>query len=743
MYALQKVQIRNTMPLEEAEKHYTSITKKKPRKVRETDNFYQFRYLPPTKFEKRSFRTKVVNDDINLIFGKLKQEHQKLEGKGLFDYFTKGYDYVKNTTFGQSIKNAMSINDFSVKTKANLEKFGDYPINYMQIRRVPISSTLDLVLQGVSLGEWERLKKKYGFDNFFHLSMVVGLRGAKDITLNTGKKMKVAKQLAIEKLEVVSVNENVIAGEGMQTQDVPLAGKSFTINDMFRKARDRVGDATFFAYSALGKNNCQDFIALLLDVEGLYRAEEKAFVYQNISELVAELPAFTKGFAQTVTDLGALVNKATGIGGASPNEQKRGGLPEDEPEPVAARAEAVSRDQLEEILADIILATDEIVPFSPEFLDMLGNTIGDFTDAEIRELIDGFREQLTQLQGGSAPDEDYELLDDDANLPLEEEEDRALVELLINIREQLQRMVDMGVYTPEDFAEQLQILQDIIQEETTYEGLRDVLEQFEIDIEFEMARWEEEEIEAENDPEEDEPMEFESGSESEIGDGKPITLDSLYGGAEPIVIPRKDFIKEHKHLIGMLKETCKEGKDQAKELKEIGGNKASGFIRAVLAKKNEEAEGFEAYNAEGFNVGKLSKITKDVTRRNVPRMEPELQPVDPQGLVRDGVYARTAKNKREGHVYKDTPANRRLGRVGQMKPRFKNLKGTYEVPEVTLQHLANQYYHTEGLANRRKIKQQALTAGFDEADFNRALITERKRVQRARDVEQGVVRQYR
>jgi hypothetical protein len=687
MYALQKVQIRNTMPLEEAEKHYTSITKKKPRKVRETDNFYQFRYLPPTKFQKRSFRTKVVNDDIHLIFGKLKDEHQKLEGKGLFDYFTKGYDYVTNTTFGQSIKNAISINDFSVKTKANLDKFGDYTINYIQIRRVPVSSTLELVLQGVSGGEWERLKKKYGFDSFFHLSMVVGLRGAKDITLNTGKKLKVAKQLAIEKLEVVSVNENVIAGEGMQTQDVPLAGKSFTINDMFRKARDKVGDATFFAYSALGKNNCQDFIALLLDVEGLYRAEEKAFVYQNISQLVEELPAFTKGFAQTVTDLGALVNKATGIGGSKTH-----------------------RELLEDQLIRLIQRASDANLIDTEMINDFADEIDSFTIADLQEFIVVLQDMIEESmqgqgkRGGSAPEEDYEL-DDDENLPLEEHEDAAIVELMDNIREQLQHMVVMGVYTPEDFADQLQILQNIIQEETTYVGLRDVLEQFESDINFEMARWEEVEIEAENDPEEDEPMEFESGSESELGDGKPITLDRL---------------------------------------KEIGGNKASGFIRAVLANKNEEnPQGFEAYNTEGFNVGKLSKITKDATRRNVPRMERELQPVDPQGLVRDGVYARTAKNKREGHVYKDTPANRRLGRVGQMKPRFKNLKGTYEIPEVTLQHLANQYYHTEGLVNRRKIKQQAMDAGFDEADFNRALITERKRVQRARDVEQGVVRQHR
>jgi CRISPR/Cas system-associated protein Cas7 (RAMP superfamily) len=62
-YALQKVEIRNNIPLDEAEKHYKKITKRKPRKVRESTNFYQFRFLPPTKFESRSFRTNNCSTD--------------------------------------------------------------------------------------------------------------------------------------------------------------------------------------------------------------------------------------------------------------------------------------------------------------------------------------------------------------------------------------------------------------------------------------------------------------------------------------------------------------------------------------------------------------------------------------------------------------------------------------------------------------------------------------------------------
>ena len=252
-YALQKVQIRNTIPLEEAEKKYKDITKRKPRKVRETKNFYQFRFLPPTKFEPKSFRTKVVNKDIRLLFGKLKEEFGQLEGSGLFDYFKKGYDYVSNkaTSAFDYIKDAVRINDYSDKTKNILAQYGEYPIIRLLLRRVPIAFALNLALQGISAGEWERLKEKYGFDKFYHLSMVVSLKGAKEIVLRNGKKLKQNKQLSIEKVEVVSVKDEVSGTEGMELQNVIIPkDKVFTINDMFKKAREKVGDAKFF--SSLG-----------------------------------------------------------------------------------------------------------------------------------------------------------------------------------------------------------------------------------------------------------------------------------------------------------------------------------------------------------------------------------------------------------------------------------------------------------------------------------------------------------
>ena len=317
-YALQNVMVKNSVPLAEAEKHYKSITKKKPRKVRETEGWWRFRYMPPTRFEKDSFRTKVVNDDIHLTFGKLKKEHERLEGRGLFDYFTKAYDYVANKARSvfDYVKDAVSITNFSQKTLNLLEVYGDNTIVKMVIRRVPLNFGIDLALQGVSAGKWEQLKEKYGFDKFFHLSLIVYLKGANEITLNTGKKRRVPKVLQVEKLEVVSVNENVGFVEGQEELDVPLTGKPFTLRQMLQNTRDRMGDTRFFSYSALGDNNCQNFVKELLLSQGLYRKPEADFTFQDLSELVKELPESTKTISQGITHIGALANKYFGIGGA-------------------------------------------------------------------------------------------------------------------------------------------------------------------------------------------------------------------------------------------------------------------------------------------------------------------------------------------------------------------------------------------------------------------------------------------
>lgn len=72
-YPLHAVIFKKPYDLETAKKEAKKfINDDKKKFYRETETSYRFRAIPKTKFEKKSFRTKKINSNISLIFGKLK-----------------------------------------------------------------------------------------------------------------------------------------------------------------------------------------------------------------------------------------------------------------------------------------------------------------------------------------------------------------------------------------------------------------------------------------------------------------------------------------------------------------------------------------------------------------------------------------------------------------------------------------------------------------------------------------------
>ena len=77
------------------------------------------------------------------------------------------------------------LDSYNNKTRKNLEKYGNIPISSIDVMREPISSYINTFLNGITFGGWDDAKKKVGYDDMFHLGMVV--------TLDTGVKIKVEK----------------------------------------------------------------------------------------------------------------------------------------------------------------------------------------------------------------------------------------------------------------------------------------------------------------------------------------------------------------------------------------------------------------------------------------------------------------------------------------------------------------------------------------------------------------------
>jgi hypothetical protein len=291
-YGLHAVIIKKPYDLEEAKKKAQEFIKDKKKKYyRETSSSYRFRNIPKQKFISKTFRTKKINKEISLIFGELKPEHSHLSGSGIFDFFKKGVEKVKEFF-------SPRLDGYSNTSKKTLEQYGNLPIKSLTIYRTPISSLIDKALNLISFGKFGDLKKQYGFDKLFHLALVA----------NVGN-----KNIIIEKNEVVNISTEYKTSKDTETFTIDIKGQTFTVNEMLDKARKNVGDKTFFDYDAF-KNNCQFFIRYCLEAIGLYTEPAKNFLFQDVEGIYKGLPSYVSKIAKVTTRTGAVVSKILGKG---------------------------------------------------------------------------------------------------------------------------------------------------------------------------------------------------------------------------------------------------------------------------------------------------------------------------------------------------------------------------------------------------------------------------------------------
>jgi hypothetical protein len=325
-WSIHSILINKRIPFEEAEKKALSITNKKkiksrqvaassgaalvPRRGTQTKNFYRFRAVPKTHFSE--FRSKKINKDIRIVFGKLKPEYQKLEGSGILDDLVKSSKKLAKQVIetGKSAVAKVSeivgpsskYNNISTKT---LNTYGDKIIKSMKVVRTPINSLISSALNLLTFGKMEELKKKYHYDKLFHLSILCEIDD---------------KLIFVEKNEVVNISPNFKITDQSQSLDVPL-NKSISLFQLVENTKTKMGD-NFFIYDAF-KNNCQDFIINVLDANGLLNENLREFIKQPMEDLVKELPSNLPKVARAITNVGAILSRLRGDGGQSP-PSKRG-----------------------------------------------------------------------------------------------------------------------------------------------------------------------------------------------------------------------------------------------------------------------------------------------------------------------------------------------------------------------------------------------------------------------------------
>lgn len=214
----------------------------------------------------------------------LSNSKQELEGEGLLDIFRKPKKEYLNST------------------KRMIKKYGNYNVISFQIKRAPIMKILNKVLDVVTFGQWNTAKKKYNFDELYHLGVVLKL----DLGNNS------YKSLIVEKNETITISDKVKIESNAEMFDVPIL-HPITLNTMLENTRKYTGDDDYYLYDAF-KRNCQLFIYNMMKANDLGNQQAYDFVLQDTDQLLKELPGYTSGLMNKVTDLAASTKQTLGMG---------------------------------------------------------------------------------------------------------------------------------------------------------------------------------------------------------------------------------------------------------------------------------------------------------------------------------------------------------------------------------------------------------------------------------------------
>ena len=199
-------------------------------------------------------------------------------------------------------------NKYTTATQNWINKNKNNTVRTLTIRRAPIAKGLTLAFDLITAGKWSPGVKAAGYDNMYHLSMV--------ITNQDGKPSQLEKLANLNYTDTVTEQPDTV----YRNISVP---SGIIIGEMLAKTHAAMGDDKYFKYDAFSYN-CQNFIYNLLKANGMGTQADYDWLLQPISVLLANQPGFLPGLAKTVTNIGAIWGTLFGGGEKRPTLHKDG-----------------------------------------------------------------------------------------------------------------------------------------------------------------------------------------------------------------------------------------------------------------------------------------------------------------------------------------------------------------------------------------------------------------------------------
>jgi hypothetical protein len=184
----------------------------------------------------------------------------------------------------------MDFKQFPKSARDFLTKYKDAKISNFVIRKNPIQSGVEKVLNFISQGKYNEIKQDYAYDTMYHLRLDFEIDGRIYMTEKTAN-IQFRNGMTTEEDEVYKISSDKV---------IPLLT---AVENTYKKM-----GSNFFSYDAF-TNNCQNYIMNFLSANGLLTDDAKNFIYQPVDDMVKKLPSYVKKFASGVTKIGSVVDK--------------------------------------------------------------------------------------------------------------------------------------------------------------------------------------------------------------------------------------------------------------------------------------------------------------------------------------------------------------------------------------------------------------------------------------------------
>lgn len=224
-------------------------------------------------------------------------KHSNIKGGAIFKPIGGMIDDIVNIVKKPFINNT-EFKDFPSSVQNVVKELGNKPIQQIKITRTVLPPVINMLLNGLSMGQFEENKQKLGYDKLYHIRI--------DMMVNN-------KWLIIEKNEMLhSTTDDTRVPQNSTQKDVTNIPPNLTLIDMLRNVKKYMG-SNLLSYSAQ-HNNCQDFALSFLKASKVGNKEDYDFIKQNTEELFNKMSNISKIADKSIELVAGLKHNVLGDG---------------------------------------------------------------------------------------------------------------------------------------------------------------------------------------------------------------------------------------------------------------------------------------------------------------------------------------------------------------------------------------------------------------------------------------------